>query len=71
MEPLDLTSESCPIPLITVKLRLKSMSSGEHITVLLSDPGSCQDVPRLLTKKQIPYTQTSKPHGLELIITKP
>ncbi|GLP94768.1 sulfurtransferase TusA family protein [Paraferrimonas sedimenticola] len=71
MERLDLRSENCPIPLITVKLKLKQMAAGEQLCVLLSDPGSVKDVPRLLAKKAIPFERRLRDSATELTITKP
>ena len=51
--------EKCPVPLIKTKLLLKQLSAGQSLTLLLTDPGSIQDIPRLLTKLNIPFKQTS------------
>ena len=47
---IDLTSYRCPLPLVKVKMALKQLSDGDSVSVLLSDPGSRQDVPRYLKK---------------------
>ncbi|GIU23898.1 sulfurtransferase TusA family protein [Shewanella sp. MBTL60-007] len=47
---IDLTPYRCPLPLVKVKLALKQLSIGDSIRVVLSDPGSRQDVPRYLKK---------------------
>ncbi|ABZ76886.1 SirA family protein [Shewanella halifaxensis HAW-EB4] len=47
---IDLTPYRCPLPLVKVKLALKQLSVGDCILVVLSDPGSRQDVPRYLKK---------------------
>ncbi|WP_299806364.1 sulfurtransferase TusA family protein [uncultured Shewanella sp.] len=47
---IDLTQYRCPLPLVKVKLALKQLAVGERIRVVLSDPGSRQDVPRYLKK---------------------
>ncbi|EGM69588.1 sulfurtransferase TusA family protein [Shewanella sp. HN-41] len=48
---IDLTPFRCPVPLVRVKLALKSMSSGETLHILLSDSGSRRDVPLFLKKQ--------------------
>ena len=53
---IDLTPYRCPLPLVKVKLALKQLSSGECIRVLLSDPGSRQDVPRYFKKAGFNFT---------------
>lgn len=48
---IDLTPFRCPIPLVKVKLALKSMDAGETLHILLSDSGSRRDVPVYLEKQ--------------------
>jgi len=48
MQQLDLRAFTCPLPLIKVKLWLKQVELGTEITVLLTDPGSRQDIPKFL-----------------------
>ncbi|WNC70716.1 sulfurtransferase TusA family protein [Thalassotalea psychrophila] len=49
--------EKCPLPLVKTKLLLKQLSTGQTLTLLLADPGSIQDIPRLLFKLNIPFEQ--------------
>ncbi|MFT5808913.1 MAG: tRNA 2-thiouridine synthesizing protein A [Moritella dasanensis] len=49
MQQLDLSAYTCPLPLIKVKLWLKQAKLGTEIIVLLTDPGSRQDIPKFLT----------------------
>ncbi|MFT7684406.1 sulfurtransferase TusA family protein [Moritella dasanensis] len=49
MQQLDLSAYTCPLPLIKVKLWLKQAELGTEIIVLLTDPGSRQDIPKFLT----------------------
>ena len=48
MQQLDLSTYTCPLPLIKVKLWLKQAELGSEISVLLTDPGSRQDIPKFL-----------------------
>ncbi|QFI36470.1 sulfurtransferase TusA family protein [Moritella marina ATCC 15381] len=48
MQQLDLSDYACPLPLIKVKLWLKQAELGTEIIVLLTDPGSRQDIPKFL-----------------------
>ncbi|QUM77679.1 sulfurtransferase TusA family protein [Moritella sp. 24] len=48
MQQLDLRCDTCPLPLIKVKLWLKQAELGTEIIVLLTDPGSRQDIPKFL-----------------------
>lgn len=48
MQQLDLSRYTCPLPLIKVKLWLKQAELGSATTVLLTDPGSRQDIPKFL-----------------------
>jgi len=47
---LDFTQSRCPIPLVQTKLHLKAAKSGDTFCLILSDPGSLSDVPKLLKK---------------------
>ena len=53
----DARLEKCPLPLVKTKLLLKSLTSGQQVRLLLSDPGSISDIPKLLTKQCIEFTQ--------------
>ncbi|MCL1058223.1 response regulator SirA [Shewanella sp. Choline-02u-19] len=68
---IDLTAFRCPLPLVKVKLALKQLNPGQKLRVLLSDPGSKQDVPRFL--KKVGYHHQTFKHDeciLALEITK-
>ncbi|MCL1144604.1 sulfurtransferase TusA family protein [Shewanella marinintestina] len=68
---IDLTPFRCPLPLVKVKLALKQLSSGDSINVVLSDPGSRQDVPRYLKKIGLSHTvQEDTTSILSIIVTK-
>ena len=40
---LDLKGLACPLPLLKMKLALKSLSEGQQIAVETTDPGSWKD----------------------------
>jgi len=44
-ETLDTRGLLCPLPVIRTQDRIRSMSSGEELTVLATDPGTLQDIP--------------------------
>ncbi|GIU51802.1 transcriptional regulator [Shewanella sairae] len=67
---IDLTSYRCPLPLVKVKLALKQLSSGESVRVLLSDPGSRQDVPRYLKKVGICHSITESTESILSLVIK-
>ena len=50
--------EKCPLPLVKTKLLLKQLTAGQSLTLFLADPGSIQDIPRLLSKLNIPFEQS-------------
>lgn len=50
MKILDFTSFRCPVPLVQTKLFVKNAQAGTRCRILLSDPGSIQDVPQILKK---------------------
>lgn len=47
-QELDSRNESCPIPVMKTKKLLKTMSSGEVLHVIATDPASVQDIAILL-----------------------
>lgn len=51
MEQLDLTPWRCPEPLIRLKLWLRQAEPGQSLLILLSDPGSRQDIPAYLRRQ--------------------
>lgn len=68
---IDLTSYRCPLPLVKVKMALKQLSEGDSVSVLLSDPGSRQDVPRYLKKIGVSHFITEDSSSvLSLTVTK-
>ncbi|SFR48174.1 TusA-related sulfurtransferase [Marinobacter daqiaonensis] len=42
---LDATGLRCPMPLLKAKLELGSMTPGQELEVLATDPGSARDIP--------------------------
>lgn len=68
---IDLTSFRCPVPLVKVKLAVKSMPVGDSLHILLSDPGSRRDVPVFFKKQghQVVELQNDT-RQLSLLITK-
>ncbi|MGL5047957.1 MAG: sulfurtransferase TusA family protein [Shewanella sp.] len=68
---IDLTLFRCPVPLVKVKLALKSMGDSEQLHILLSDSGSRRDVPHYLKKQgHIVQELRNDVRLLALIITK-
>jgi len=47
-EELDVRNEKCPLPVKKTKNALKSMSTGEVLHVMATDPSSGQDIEILL-----------------------
>lgn len=71
MDRLDASGWRCPLPLIEVKLWLKAARGGQQLRLLLSDPGSRQDIPAYVTRAgHRVRVAADGPHLLELIITK-
>ncbi|MFW5824335.1 MAG: sulfurtransferase TusA family protein [Marinobacter sp.] len=45
---LDATGLRCPMPLLKTKLQLGTMTVGQQLEVLATDPGSARDIPAWL-----------------------
>nr|WP_251344345.1 sulfurtransferase TusA family protein [Haloplanus sp. GDY1] len=43
-ETLDVTGENCPMPVVKTKQRTDTLSAGEILEVLATDPGSVNDL---------------------------
>lgn len=67
----DARSEKCPVPLVQLRLLLKRMSDSDSCLLKISDQGSIQDIPKLLTKQGYTYKQSwLEKNTLELFIHK-
>ena len=67
----DAKSEKCPVPLVQLRLLLKKMSDSDSCLLKISDQGSIQDIPKLLTKQGYTYKQSwLEKNSLELFIHK-
>ena len=44
-DPVDLTGLQCPLPVLRTQKLLRTMTSGERITVHVTDPASTIDMP--------------------------
>ena len=42
-QELDLRGLRCPLPVMRMKIKLQTMSSGQTLRILASDPGSIPD----------------------------
>ena len=51
----DGRQDKCPLPLVKTKLLLKQLKIGEQLVLKLTDAGSIQDIPKLLTKLEVPF----------------
>ena len=67
----DARSETCPVPLVQLRLLLKKMSNTDFCLLKISDQGSIKDIPKLLTKHGYVYKQSwLEKNTLELFICK-
>jgi TusA-related sulfurtransferase len=67
----DARSEKCPVPLVQLRLLLRKMSDSDSCLLKISDRGSIQDIPKLLTKNGYTYKQSwLEKNTLELFISK-
>ena len=71
METLDAKAWRCPLPLLKVKMWLKTAHSGQQLQLSIADAGSRQDIPRYLLRMGHTVTELSDEAGvLILLITK-
>lgn len=60
----DATSDKCPVPLVQTKLLLRQLDPGQALKVLLTDPGSIQDIPKFLSMKGIRFEMSKVHHNI-------
>ena len=60
----DGTAEKCPVPLIQLRLLLKKMIIGDECIIKVTDKGSLQDIPKLLTKKGYQFIESLRDDGI-------
>lgn len=62
-ETLDCRGLSCPMPLLKTKKSIKSMTSGQIIEILGTDPGSRNDLPSWAKKAGHEYLGEREDEG--------
>lgn len=60
----DARDEKCPVPLINLRLLLKKMVLGDECVVIISDAGSLNDIPKLLSKQGYCYQKYEMDNGI-------
>lgn len=66
---LDVRGLNCPLPILRTKKALSTMSSGQHIRVLATDPGAAIDFPSFARHSGNVIVSTSTVDGvLEFVI---
>lgn len=55
----DASQEKCPLPLVNLRLLLKKMKNKDVCVLRISDAGSKDNIPKLLTKLGYPYSQNT------------
>jgi TusA-related sulfurtransferase len=64
-------NDKCPVPLVNLRVILKKMSCNDSCLIQIADEGSKKDIPKLLTKQNVQFTQHwLNETVLELLITK-
>lgn len=64
----DGTHDKCPVPLVTMRLLLKKLQSGDQCVLLIKDPGSVKDIPKLLIKQGYSFRQSELANSLVEVI---
>ncbi|ART81029.1 sulfurtransferase TusA family protein [Oceanisphaera avium] len=71
MDILDARELRCPLPLLQLKLWLKTATPGQQLRLCITDAGSRQDIPVYLSRMgHSVLIQNDDPHALTLLITK-
>jgi len=67
---LDCKGLSCPMPILKLAKEMKSLSSGETLKLLGTDPGSKSDVPKWCTKTKNELLGTEESGGIYIFYIK-
>jgi TusA-related sulfurtransferase len=59
----DASGEKCPLPLVNLRLLLKKMQQGDVCILTITDKGSIEDIPKLLSKLGYRYNQSLIDNG--------
>ena len=59
----DASGEKCPLPLVNLRLLLKKMKQGDVCILTITDKGSIEDIPKLLSKLGYCYNQSLIDNG--------
>jgi len=60
----DGRGKKCPVPLVNLRLLLKSMNNGDQCIITLDDRGSINDIPKLLDKQGYHYRKQTNDNGV-------
>jgi tRNA 2-thiouridine synthesizing protein A len=60
---LDTTGLTCPMPVMKAKKMLQSLSTGQVLHLLATDPGTRSDIPALVGKLGDHIVETSEEGG--------
>jgi TusA-related sulfurtransferase len=59
----DASGDKCPLPLVNLRLLLKKMQQGDVCILTITDKGSIEDIPKLLSKLGYRYNQSLIDNG--------
>lgn len=60
---LDTSGLNCPMPIMKTKKMLQSLSTGQVLHLLATDPGTRSDIPALISKTGDQLIETSEEGG--------
>ena len=60
---LDTTGLTCPMPVMKAKKMLQSLTAGQVLHLLATDPGTRSDIPALVGKTGDQIVETSEKDG--------
>ena len=60
---LDTTGLNCPMPIMKCKKMLQSLTAGQVLHLLATDPGTRSDIPALVNKTGDQLVETSEEGG--------
>jgi len=61
---VDCKGQSCPEPVLRVKMAINELQSGQVLEMLATDPGSANDIPAWSKRTGNPILETSQDGGV-------
>jgi tRNA 2-thiouridine synthesizing protein A len=68
---LDASGLNCPLPVLKARKALNGMETGQHLHLIVTDPGAKKDIPAFCKMTNNPLVETNEKEGvIDFVIQK-